>query len=380
MLLAPGPVNLHPRVRETLALPMIHHRTPEFDRILAQTLTKLKGIFQTEQDVYILTSTGSGGMECLLVNCMTPGETVLVIDSGKFGERWAEMVTAFGGRLQTLKVPWGNAVDPADVKKVLDAHPEIKIVTCQACETSTAVAHPIQAIAEIIQQRSDTLFLVDAITALGAYDLPMDAWGIDGMVGGSQKAFMLPTGLAFVCFSKKAWKKIENNPSPRFYFDIRKEHAANKKGETFFSSNVQLIRALETVLCLINETGLQNLFSEISTRASFVRQVGQKLRLKLYSQSPSTSVTALEVPQSVDSQALRQLIESKYGITVMGGQDQLKGKIIRIGHMGHITTEDQIRLAETLYRALGEVLPQEYPASGLPLFVDECKQLLNSRT
>jgi aspartate aminotransferase-like enzyme len=378
MLLAPGPVNLHPKVRETLALPMIHHRTPEFDRILAQTLTKLKSVFQTQEHAFILTSTGSGGMECLLVNCMHPGDEVLVIDSGKFGERWAEMVSAFGGKLHVLKVPWGQSVQPSAVEEYLLQNKNIKIVTCQACETSTAVAHPIQEISKRVHQKSNALFLVDAITALGAYDLPFDAWEIDGMVGGSQKAFMLPTGLAFVAFSKRAWARIEGNSLPRFYFDIRKELAANKKGETFFSSNVQLIRALDTVLDLIHETGLQSLFSTISKRAEFTRAVGAKLGLELYSQSPSPSVTALQVPKDIDSQKLRQNIELKYGITIMGGQDQLKGKILRIGHMGHITNEDQLRLAKTLYQALAEMNPNQWPISELQNFEANCKEILES--
>jgi aspartate aminotransferase-like enzyme len=351
-VLAPGPVNLHPKVQETLALPMIHHRTPEFDRILKKVLTDLKNIFQTKQPVFISSSTGSGGMEALLVNTMAPGDHVLGIDSGKFGERWCEMVEAFGGKLTKIKVPWGESVSPEQVERELKKNPDIKIVMCQACETSSGVLHPIEALGKIIHQFPNTLFLVDAITALGALPIKMDEWHLDAVVGGSQKAFMLPTGLSLFSFSEKAWKKIETNPQPRFYFDVRKEKKANDKGETFFSSNVTLIRALAVVLDMISEKGLEKLFQEIESRAKFTRHFGQKLGLTLYAKNPSNSLTALRVPAGVDSQKIRQSLEDRFHTTIMGGQDEAKGKILRIGHMGYILPEQMrslmLNLAEIL--------------------------------
>lgn len=359
-VLAPGPVNLHPEVQKILALPMIHHRTPEFDQILKSTLVGLKNIFKTKQDCFILSSTGSGGMECLLVNTLVAGDAVLAIDSGKFGERWAEMATTFGGKVTTLKVPWGNAVAVSEVEQKLKENPEIKIVLCQACETSSGVRHPIKEIGELIHKYPNTLFLVDGITALGAYNIEMDSWHIDGLVGGSQKAFMLPTGLSLLSFSKKAWEKIEKNPTPRYYFDIRREHAANKKGETFFSSNVTLIRALDFVLKLIAKEGLDAHFARIQRRSDFTLQFGARLGLTSFSSSPSPSLTALRVPAEIDSQELRLKLEKDHSITLMGGQDQAKGKIIRIGHMGQITTLDMVevflKLHETLEK-MGAQLP-----------------------
>ncbi len=351
-VLAPGPVNLHPRVQAALALPMIHHRTPEFDRILARVLARLKNVFQTSEPVFISTSTGSGGMEALLVNVLEKGDRVLGIDSGKFGERWCEMAETFGGTLDRMQVPWGKAVSAADVEKHLQAHPDTKIVLCQACETSSGVVHPIHEIGAAIQKYPDTLFLVDGITALGAMPLPMDLWNIDGLVGGSQKAFMLPTGLSLFAFSKKAWKKIEKNPTPRFYFDVRKERKANEKGETFFSSNVSLVRALDVVLDLIEERGLKTLFKDIEQRAIFTRQFAQKMGLKLFAEKPSSSLTALTVPMTIDSAKVRQALEEKHHITIMGGQDQVKGKILRIGHMGYIQPKQMVELM----MKLGEVL------------------------
>jgi aspartate aminotransferase-like enzyme len=351
-VLAPGPVNLHPRVQAALALPMIHHRTPEFDRILARVLSRLKTVFQTQEPVFISTSTGSGGMEALLVNVLEKGDRVLGIDSGKFGERWCEMAEVYGANLDRLPVPWGQAVSPAAVEKHLQTHPETKIVLCQACETSSGVVHPIHELGNLIQKFPETLFLVDGITALGAMPLPMDLWNIDGLVGGSQKAFMLPTGLSLFSFSKKAWKKIEKNQTPRFYFDVRKEKKANDKGETFFSSNVSLIRALDVVLDLIEERGLKTLFKDIEQRAVFTRTFAQKMGFKLFAEKPSSSLTALTVPMTIDSQKVRQSLEEKYHITIMGGQDQVKGKILRIGHMGYIQPKQMVELM----MKLGEVM------------------------
>lgn len=379
-VLAPGPVNLHPRVRNVLSLPMIHHRTPEFDQILKRTLMRLKKVFFTHQDVFILSSTGSGGMEALIVNTLEKNDKVLLIESGKFGERWGEMVKTYGGQLHTITVPWGQSISPDTLANFLQQNPDTKIVLCQACETSTAVAHPIQELAAVIKNYPQTLFLVDAITALGAYPIKMDDWGIDGLVAGSQKAFMLPTGLALVSFSEKAWKKIETVTTPRFYFDIRKEKKANQNGETFFSSNVSLIRALDEVLNIIEETGIEKLFQIIDERAQMTRHLGQKLGFKLFAaqdptanptanqnQNSSPSVTALLLPQpnefndtttpQYDGQKIRALLEKKYFITIMGGQDQAKGRILRIGHMGYISVLQMQELFEKLYLTIQELYP-----------------------
>ncbi len=353
-VLAPGPVNLHTKVQESLALPMIHHRTPEFDRILSNVLLKLKSVFKTEQPVFIMSATGSGGMEALLINVLQKNDLVLGIDSGKFGERWCEMAQVFGAELHTMKIPWGEAVQVSAVAEHLKKFPQTKIVFCQACETSSGVVHPIKELGELISRYPETLFLVDGITALGAMPLEMDQWHLDGLVGGSQKAFMLPTGLTLFSFSKKAWKVIEKNHNPRFYFDVRKEKVANEKGETFFSSNVVLTRALGIVLDLIEKQGLDQLFAEIEKRAHFTREFGQKMGLKLFAKAPSNSLTALVVPAGIDSQKIRTELEKKHHITIMGGQDQLKGKILRIGHMGYILPEQMV----TLMMNLGATLNQ----------------------
>lgn len=353
ILLAPGPVQLHPEVQKILSLPMIHHRTPEFDGILKKVLVDLKSLFQTQEKVFILSSTGSGGMEALLVNVLRPKAKVLAIVSGKFGERWAEMAETYGGDVHRLNVPWGESVSLSEVKTFLEKNPDTEIVLTQACETSTATVHPIKELSEIVA-KTKSLFLVDAITALGAYPLPMDAWKIDGLVAGSQKAIMLPTGLSLISFSQKAWQKINLNSMPRFYFDVSKELAANDKGETFFSSNVTLIRALAFVLQDVLSHGLEKLFHTIHRRAGYTRFMAKHLGLEIFSKSPSDSVTALSLPPGFDGAKFREHLEKKYNVTVMGGQDQLKGKIIRLGHMGYLTDQDLHQTTERLIQALND--------------------------
>ncbi|UYL09239.1 alanine--glyoxylate aminotransferase family protein [Bdellovibrio sp. SKB1291214] len=375
-LLAPGPVNLHPEVRKALALPMIHHRTPEFDVILKRVLSGIRTVFQTQEDVYLLSCTGSGGMEALLVNTLSPGDKVLAIVSGKFGERWAEMAKTFGAEVSIINVPWGEAAKPESVEDHLKRFPETRAVLCQACETSTAVAHPIKEIAEVVAKYSETLFLVDAITALGAYPLPMDEWKIDGLVAGSQKAFMLPTGMAFIAFSKKAQRYFDSAKCPRFYFDVRKEKKANAAGETFFSSNVSIIRALDVVLNLINKDGLDKLFHSIHRRAEFTRQFARGLGFTLYAKSPSDSVTALVVPPTMDGQKIRLELEQSHNITIMGGQDQAKGKIIRIGHMGYVQDKEMLKLIDNLGQVLRKFDPGSLTLEQISMVVEEGRQWL----
>ncbi len=353
ILLAPGPVQLHPEVQKILAQPMIHHRTPEFDLILKRVLENLKFFFQTEQHVFMHSSTGSGGMESILVNLISPNDKVLALVSGKFGERWADMAEVFGAEVHRIKVPWGKTVDVQLVEDYLIKNPDTKMVLCQATETSTATSHPIKEIAQVIS-KTNALFLVDGITAVGAYDIKMDEWQIDGLVAGSQKAVMLPTGLSFVCLSKKAWAVVEKCNTPRFYFDLRKEYKANLKGETFFSSPVSLIKALDFVLQQIKSVGLEQHFATLKRRADFTRALAMKMGLKLYSDSPAESVTALCVPATVDGVKLRIHLEAKYLVTVMGGQDEAKGKIIRIGHMGYIQDTDLIETITRLAEALND--------------------------
>jgi aspartate aminotransferase-like enzyme len=351
-LLTPGPVPLHPEVQKILAEPMLHHRTPEFEKSLKSVAEKLKDTFSTQEHVFMHAATGTGAMESALVNTLSPGDQVLCIVSGKFGERWAEMAKKFGCHTIVHQVPWGQAVNPSDVAELLGKNPDVRAVLTQACETSTATVHPIQELAALVRPRDNTILIVDAITAVGAMPLDMDDWGLDVVIGGSQKAFMLPTGLSFIAMSKKAWRFYETSKIPKFYWDLKPELKSLSKGETHFSSVVPLVRALDVALNFLTGDAKRVTLNRIETLAKATREAAKVLGFSVYSAAPSPSVTALTVPAGVDSQKLRDHIESEYNMTLMGGQDQLKGKILRVGHLGYITNEDMFALFEILALSL----------------------------
>ncbi len=340
LLMTPGPVQIPEEILKTQAEPMIHHRTPAFEKILVKTFAQLKEVFQTSEPVLILTSTGSGAMEASVVNILSPGDEVLVIESGKFGERWSDICQMYGAKVTRLAVKWGEAVQPEAVQNELNKNPRLRAVFCQACETSTAVLHPIKKLADIIKTRSDTVFVVDAITALGVTELPMDKWGLDVVIAGSQKTFMLPTGLAFISFSKKAQGFMTKATMPRYYFDARTELKALASNSTAFSSPVSLIKALSLALDLILSKGLENQIQEFKKLSAGLRAGGEALGLKNFAQSPSPSVTGFLTPDGINSEKLRAHVEEKYNLTIMGGQDQLKGKIIRVGTLGAVNSSD----------------------------------------
>jgi aspartate aminotransferase-like enzyme len=381
LLMTPGPVPVPPEVLNALALPIEHHRTPAFQKCLERVLAKLPALFGTKQRAFMHVSTGSGGMESLLVNVLNPGEHVAAVVSGKFGERWADMAEAYGAKVDRFEVAWGEAVDLAKFESWLSAlTKKPDIVMSQACETSTAVLHPIEAMAAMIRRNNpDTLFLVDAITALGALPLPMDAWDLDGVVGGSQKAFMLPTGLSFVAWSERAWRKIPTAKSPRFYFDIRDELAANKRGETNFSSAVPLVKALDTVLEQIDSFGgIEMLYKRIDGLARATRTSADEMGFELLAKSPSPSLTAVQVPEGIDGAKWRSLLESKYELVLMGGQDRLKGKIIRLGHMGYISDSDLLRALKAIAESACEMKPGAVSEADMNSALDIARRELKS--
>lgn len=339
-LLAPGPVSIPKDVLDVMAKPMIHHRVPEFEDTLKFVREQLKTVFETQQPVHMLSSSGSGAMEAAMVNVLNLGDKVVVINSGKFGERWAKMAKVFGLELIEYKVPWGESANLTQLTQILAEHPDCKAVFCQACETSTATQHPIFEISKIVQQQKDCLFVVDGITAIGAMKLPMDEWKIDVLVSGAQKAFMLPAGLAFIALSEKAQKRMANSNIPKYYFDLKHEYKAYEKGQTFFSSPVTHIRALELVMHKIAGANLDKVIHRNQALMKFTHKVCLEMELEIYSKKPAPSVTAINVPPEINGEKLRTLIEDQYNVTFMGGQDELKGKIIRIGHLGYITNED----------------------------------------
>lgn len=364
ILLTPGPVPVPPEVLEILAKPMEHHRTPSFEQVFARVRENLKTVFGTKQTVFIHTSTGSGAMESAIVNTLNRGDEVLSIVSGKFGERWAEMAQVYGLKVHRLNVTWGEAVQPKQVEEHLSKNKNIRAVLTQGCETSTGVLHPIAELAKITS-KTDALLIVDGITAVGAVPLPMDEIGIDVLIAGSQKAFMLPTGIAFIALSARAWDRAKTANLPRYYFDLRKEKEANDRGESYYSTAVTHIRALDVVLSWVQKRGIDFLYKRIAALSKATREAGAAMGLPSFSKSPSPSLTALCLPAGVDGQKLRSAIETNYGVTLMGGQEQLKGKILRIGHMGYISNEEMITAFESIAKALNDQKPNSITDSQL---------------
>jgi len=341
-LLSPGPTAVPERVLLRMAHPMIHHRTPQFSAIFAETTQLLEQVFQTRNDALMLASSGSGAMEASIINLCSPGDTIIFVNGGKFGERWGKIAAKHGVKAVEIKVEWGQAVAIADVQAALAAHPEAKGVFVQASETSTTTEHPIRQIAALTAEMPGCVTVVDAITALGVIDMPMDAWGLDVVISGSQKAFMLPPGLAMIACSDKYWKLAESATCSTFYFDLATERKSQMAGKdtTAWTPAASLIIGLNEVLKMMFEEGLPQLYSRHALLAQATRAGLDALGMKLVSASPATSATGAFVPEGVDGAAFVKYLRDTMGVTFAGGQDDLKGKIIRIAHLGYYDVFD----------------------------------------
>jgi len=341
LLLTPGPTSVPEDVLEAMARPIIHHRHEPFKKIMAKVKEDLKYLFQTKNDVLIFSSSGTGAMEGAVSNFLCRGDKAIVIEGGKFGERWTEICNAFGVKPIIIDVPWGQAADPVKVKAALDKNPDAKALFIQASETSTAVTHPVKEIATLVAPRENTLMVVDAITALGVFDIQTDAWNLDIVITGSQKALMLPPGLAFASVSEKAWRFAEKSDLPRFYFDFAKEKKNQEKNQTAYTSSVSLIVGLEASLNRIKDEGLEALFARTEKLAKATREGVTALGLELLSpEAPSAACTAVKIPEGIDGAKIPSLIRDRYGVAIAGGQAHLKGKIVRLSHMGYVSGYD----------------------------------------
>jgi aspartate aminotransferase-like enzyme len=351
-LLAPGPTPVPAEVALRMAEPMIHHRTPEFSRIFAEVREGLKRLFQTEEDVLMLAASGTGAMEAAVVNLLAAGERVIVVNGGKFGERWTKICQTYGVVVEEIKVEWGQAVRAGAVAEALERFPDARAVFVQASETSTTAVHPVEEIAELTRRR-DTLLVVDGITAVGVYDLPMDRFGIDVLVTGSQKALMLPPGLAFLALSERAWKRADGKHLPSFYFDLKRERKNHADNTTAYTPAVSLILGLREVLRLLEEEGYENVFRRHARLAEATRAAVGALGLQLLApEAPSPATTGFFLPAGIEGGKLAKYLRDKMGVTFAGGQDHLKGKILRIAHIGHFETFDIVIAIAALEMAL----------------------------
>jgi aspartate aminotransferase-like enzyme len=340
-----------------MAPEIIHHRAPDFLPIFQHCKAGLQRIFQTAEPVLIFASSGTGAMDASVSNLLSPGDHALVVRGGKFGERWAEICEAYGVRTTCIDVEWGTAVDPARVRAALEEHDDIKAVYVTASETSTGARHPIREIAEIVRERDDRLIVVDAITAVGVYELPVDAWGLDVVVSGSQKAFMMPPGLAFMALSERARRFHQSATCPHYYFDLGKELKALDGDQTAWTPAVSLLFGLEEALRIIlDEIGLEETWRRTERLAHATRESMRALGLDLYAPTaPSPALTAVKVPDGIDGPALRKRLKDELGYTVADGQGAAKGKIFRIAHLGYFDRFDTIGAIAAVEMALASL-------------------------
>jgi aspartate aminotransferase-like enzyme len=343
LLLTPGPTQVPPSVCEALGRPIIHHRTPQFQNEIKEAVEGLKYIFQTKNDVYLLTCSGTGAMEAAVCNLLSPGDKAIAVEAGKFGERRTELCKVYKADARVVTIEWGKTVTAADIQKLLKAEPDIKAVFITLCETSTGATPDVQAIAKVVKE-SNAVLVLDAISGLGVTDVQTDNWGVDVVVSGSQKGLMLPPGLAMISVSPKALVLIEKSTNPRYYFDLREAKKAAEKADTPFTPAIGIIIALNEAVRLVKQEGLQNLFARYAHMAKATRAAAEALGLKVFTDPSCQSnvLTAISLPANIDGEKLMKIMRDEYGITVAGGQDKLKGKTIRIAHMGMLDEFDLI--------------------------------------
>ena len=369
-LFTPGPTPLLPAAQFAMAAADIHHRTPEFRAMFKRVLEQLKVFVGTKNDVVVLASSGTGGMEASVSNLTSPGDRVLVLCAGKFGERWVSLAKAFGCHVDVVTKPYGETFAIEEIKAEL--RPETRAVFVQANETSTGTRHDIQAIGQLLKDEgSEALLVVDGITGLGTTHLDMDAWGIDVLIGGSQKAVMIPPGLSYLAVSERAWKRMETTHNPRYYFDLRKERKNAKNGESAYTPSVALIAALGAALDWIGAQaatperpegdlaeGRRKLVDNAEMIASMTRAAVQALGLTLFSRAPGAAATAVNAPEGVDSAVIVKGLKSRFGAIITNGQGEMQGKIFRIAHLGFFDYMDTIALIGALEQVLVTSLPQ----------------------
>ena len=355
-LFSPGPTMLPPEVLLKMAEPIMHHREPEFEKVMEEIRKGLKYLFQTKNEVMVFTSSGTGAMEGAVSNILAKGNKALVVRGGKFGERWGEICKAYGIEFVPVDVEWGKAVRPEQIRHALAENPSIRAVYTQATETSTGVKHPIREIAGIVGKYPDTVLVVDAITGIGVFDLPMDTWNLDVVISGSQKALMLPPGLSFAALSEKAWTFVERSNLPKYYHDFKRELKSTQKNQSSYTPAVSLFVGLRESLRMIQEEGLEALFRRHRKLAEATWAAVKALGLELFApEAPSEAVTAVKVPEGIDGLKLQKLFFERFGITVAEGQDRAKGKIIRIAHLGYYERLDMIMVISALEMLLKQM-------------------------
>ncbi|MDD5428241.1 MAG: alanine--glyoxylate aminotransferase family protein [Candidatus Omnitrophica bacterium] len=350
-LMTPGPTPVPEEIRNEMAKPMIHHRTKEYQAIFKDATEGLKKIFKTSGDLFTFTSSGTGAMEASIVNVLSPGDKIIVVRGGKFGERFGDIAKAYGVEVVPVDVEWGDAPKPEVIRETLEKNPDIKCVYTTLCETSTATVYDIKAIGEVVKN-TNALFIVDVISGLGADRFENDAWGVDIAICGSQKGLMIPPGLAFCTVSQKAWKAVETSKLPKFYFNFKKYKKSYDSTDTPFTSAITLMIGLKKAVEAINAKGIDNVIAEHEKMAEAFRQACKAMGLSVFSKHPSSAVTGINAPAGINADDIIKLLKTEFEVTFAGGQDTLKGKIFRGAHMGGIDIEHIIESIKALEQAL----------------------------
>ncbi len=358
-IMTPGPTPISEEVLMEHAKPLMHHRSPEFSKVFMEVTEKLKKLFKTKNDIFILTSSGTGAMEAGVTNFFSRGDKVLVASIGNFGERFKKISSMFGLEVISLDYEWGDAANPEDIKKALDDEPDIKGVMVQFSETSTGAINDIKAIGNIVKSYP-AILIVDAISGLVASDLRTDEWGLDIVIGGSQKGLSAPTGVAFISVSEKAWKFNEKSDIPCFYFDLAaaKDYSQKTPPQTPWTPGISIVVALNKALDMLFEESLEKVFGRHRVLALATQKAVEKLGLKLFVKDENKrgfSVTSVMIPDGVNAKELTRIMRVKYGVTIAGGQGKVAGKIIRIGNLGYFGIFDTIIAVAALEIALNEL-------------------------
>ncbi|MFN6482926.1 MULTISPECIES: alanine--glyoxylate aminotransferase family protein [unclassified Nostoc] len=369
MLMIPGPTPVPEAALLALAKHPIGHRTSEFSNILAEVTENLKWLHQTQSDVLTLNVSGTGAVEAGIINFLSPGDRILVGSNGKFGERWVEIGQAYGLNVEEVKVEWGKPLDPAVFAEKLqaDTQKQIKAVIITHSETSTGVLNDLESINRHVKEHGEALIIVDAVTSLGAFNLPVDAWGLDIVASGSQKGYMIPPGLGFVSVSPKAWEAYKSAKLPKYYLDLGKYRKATAKNTTPFTPPVNLIVALHTTLRIMKEEGLESIFARHERLKNATRAAIKGLNLPLLAadNSASPAITAV-APQGIEPDKIRSLMKKRFDIALAGGQDHLSNKIFRIGHLGFVSDRDILSCIASLEVTLSELGYEDFtPGSGV---------------
>ena len=354
-LMAPGPTPVPQEVLLAMAQPIIHHRTPAYEALFAEVRAGLKKLIQTKQETILFAASGTGAMEAAVVNTLSSGDKAIVIRAGKFGERWGEICRAYGVEMIPLDAPFGHTVPPERLAETLRNTSGVKAVFCQHSETSTGVLHDVKGYAEVTR-KGPAILIVDAVSSLGVADLPMDAWGLDVVVAGSQKGLMLPPGLAFCTLSERAWQFAKTSTLPRYYFDLAAEMRVVQKNQANFTPAVSIIIGLRQALAMLEAEGLQNAFKRHDRLARATRAGVEALGLDLFAKAtPSPAITAVVAPRGINGEAVVDGFAKSHNITIAGGQGEMKGKIFRLGHMGYVGEFDVIVALSALEQVLTEL-------------------------